>query len=350
MNLAEARARHALVHVVGPPVVVPGDVQLADVGGHVVARADQVREAVAAGAGRVAAADVGARRVVELGPRDGHEVRAAGGVEVAVGPVGDVAVVDPDVVRVVLDRHRVVARRAADGRVEARVERAVAHAVADDLEVADDDVADVADVDVAVHLGAAQADDGLVRADDDSPRRQHALDVDHRRRVARRRRVERGDRGHRARHRAAAAVHDRNAGVGDRRPAGGWRPDPAGSRSCPRRHPSPARRRRPAAPPVPGAPPVPARPALPPAPLPPTPVAPPLPLPPEPPGAPPVPAEVSPPVPVEPPVPPAADLGRCRNRAATTNAASATIEASGNNIVGETSLVWAATFGPSSCA
>jgi hypothetical protein len=93
---------------------------------------------------------------------------------------------------------------------------------------------------------------------------------------------------------------------------------------------------------VPGAPPVPGRPALPPAPLPPTPVAPPLPLPPEPAGAPPIPAEVSPPEPVEPPAP--VSIPVVLQPFTTTNAATATIEASGNNIVGETNLVWAATF------
>ena len=121
---------------------------------------------------------VGARRVVELGPRHGHEVGAVGDVEVSVGAVGDVAVVEPEVVRGAVDRHGVVPRRAADRRVVVGIERAVADAVADDLDVADDDVRRAAEPEVAVNLGAAQPDDRLVRADADLPGGEHALDVD----------------------------------------------------------------------------------------------------------------------------------------------------------------------------
>ncbi len=182
MDLPGARAGHSLRHVLGPPVVVPGDVQVTDVDGQAVGRADQVREAVAFGAGRIVAAVVAARGVVELGPGHGDEVGAVGDVQVAVGAVGDVAVVEPDVVRRAVHRHRIVARRAPHRDVIVRVQRAISDAVADDLQVADDDVRRAAEPQMTVHLGPAQAGDGLVRSDADLGGGKDAFDVDDRRR------------------------------------------------------------------------------------------------------------------------------------------------------------------------
>ena len=92
---------------------------------------------------------------------------------------------------------------------------AVAAVEADDLEVAEDDVDRAAHVDVTVQLRAADAGDGLVRADPDRAGRQHALDVNHGGRGSARRAVQRGQRGHGDRGGVAAAGggRDRRAAV-----------------------------------------------------------------------------------------------------------------------------------------
>ena len=129
MNLAVAIARHSLVDVLGPPVVVEGDVEVAHVAGDVVGGADQVRVPVAARAGE----RIGARRrVVELGPGDGDEIGPADDVEVAVGAVVDIVVIEPDVVRAVGYGDRIGAAAAVRGTVGAVVPH--------DGEVSDDDV------------------------------------------------------------------------------------------------------------------------------------------------------------------------------------------------------------------
>ncbi len=131
----------ALDDVVGPPVVVPGHVER-NRGGKArrgrIRTADQVGEAMTCGARRVVPFIVGARCVRELRPRDRDEIGIVGDVEVAVGAVLDGAVVEPDVMSVAIDRDGVVAGRAACARVVVRVERAVAHAVARDLNVPED--------------------------------------------------------------------------------------------------------------------------------------------------------------------------------------------------------------------
>ena len=72
------------------------------------------------------------RRVAELGPRNGDEVAAGVHVEIAVGAVGNVQVVHPDVMRAVRDADGVLAAAALPGAVRA--------VVSDDLDVAQDHV------------------------------------------------------------------------------------------------------------------------------------------------------------------------------------------------------------------
>src|SRR6478609_9849040 len=116
---------------------------------------------------------------MKLGPRHGNEVRTFGDVQIAVGTVGNVAMVEPDVVRAVVDGDRVVTRRTAHGLVVVRVERTITHAVADDLDIAHDHVRRTTEAQVTVDLSPAETDDGLVRAHTDFARRELSGDVNH---------------------------------------------------------------------------------------------------------------------------------------------------------------------------
>ena len=147
------------------------------------------------------------------------------------------------------DGDGVAARRAADGRVEAGIERAVADAVADDGQVAEDDVGRAVHLDVAVQRSAAQADDGLVRSDGEVAG-ERSGDVEDARGGAAGVGVERGGRGHHGRRRRSAAGGSVRVHRVHRRPADERAAPAAASCSwpCPRRCPTrrrcrPTRRR-----------------------------------------------------------------------------------------------------------
>src|SRR6478609_4981092 len=218
VDLAGARARHALVHVVRPPIMMPSDVQFALVPRNVVGRADQIRKAMPRVAGRIIAFGIFARGIVKLGPRHGNEVRTFGDVQIAVGAVGNVAMVEPKVVRAVVDGDRVVARRTAHGLVVVRIERTITDTVADDLDVAHDHVRRTTEAKVAVDLSAAQTNDGLVRAHVDFARRELAGDVNHFRGSAGNGAGKGRERGHRLRRRIATTGRRVDAHAGLRGP------------------------------------------------------------------------------------------------------------------------------------
>ena len=218
VNLARSRARHALIHVVGPPVVMPADIQVSDVGGHAVGAADEVGEAVSAGTRRVVPTRVRARAVVELGPRHRDEISTVRDVQVPVRTVRYIAVIEPDVMGV-LYAHGVIARGAAHRGVVLGIELAVPDPVAHELEVAHDDVGDAADGDVAVHLGSAHTNDGLVGAHAQQTGLELAFHVHHGRRIAADGGIEIGQAGDCLRSRAASTAGGRRAHAGDRGPA-----------------------------------------------------------------------------------------------------------------------------------
>ena len=181
MDATEAHPRLTFHDEVRPPVVVPGDGEVPGIlAGIAVVVSDEIAVAMAVGSGRVGAAVVGASgRVVELGPRDCDEIVGMGDVEIAVGAIRDIVMIEPYVIGLALNRDGIIARGTARCRRVARVKRAVADRVADDLDVAKDDVGRPTHPDMSVDLGPAQTHNRLVRADGHSSRYQHALDVDH---------------------------------------------------------------------------------------------------------------------------------------------------------------------------
>src|SRR5262245_45638290 len=120
---------------------------MAGVLGSVVVRVpNEIRELMTAGSpGRIDSAP----RVMELRPRDGDEVRAVRDVEVAVGTVGNVVVIEPQMLTLSLHRDCVGATRA--------VVRVVCTIEADDLETANNHVDRSVQSQMANKRGAADA-------------------------------------------------------------------------------------------------------------------------------------------------------------------------------------------------
>ncbi len=103
MVLSETNARHTFLHVRRPPIVVPGNIQVARIFAAVAVRAAyEVGELVTILIGRIRAPGV-----VKYGPRNRRIVGSVGDVEVTIRAIVNVAVIDPDVGRLMSNADRI---------------------------------------------------------------------------------------------------------------------------------------------------------------------------------------------------------------------------------------------------
>ena len=104
---------------------------------------------------------------MELGPGHGDIVGAVRDVEVTIGTIGDVAMINPDTVGVLLNGYGVIARRAPDRRIIVRIQRAIADRITHDLDIAQDHVRAATQLHVSVDLCPANACNRFVGSDGD---------------------------------------------------------------------------------------------------------------------------------------------------------------------------------------